>query len=816
MTEDTPATPRYVCVHGHFYQPPRENPWLEGIELQDSAYPYHDWNERITAECYWPNARSRILDDEGRIRLIANNYARTSFNIGPTLLKWMQDEAPEVYEAIIAADKESADRFGGHGSAMAQPYNHMIMPLANERDRRTQIIWGIRDFESRYGRRPIGMWLPETAVDVLTLDIMAEHGIEFTVLAPGQANRIKGRSSRNWTDVTGERIDPTRPYYVSLPSGRRINVFFYDGPIARAVAFENVLESGETFGKRLLGAFNEGRQWPQLVHIATDGETYGHHHRFGDMALAYALDYIEREGVAQLINYAQYLALYPPEWQAEIIENTSWSCVHGIERWRSNCGCNTGGNPGWNQEWRAPLREAFDWLRDKVSALYEQKAGELFRDPWQARDAYIDVILNREEASLAAFFKEQGSEALERSRWTEALELLELQRHALLMYTSCGWFFDEISGIEAMQTIQYAGRVIQLAQRALFGDHIEGQFLDLLSRAKSNIPEKGDGAAIYREAVLPAAVDLMKVAAHYAVSSLFEDYPQAARIYCYDIGQREYERQNEGHANFAVGSADVTSVITLESAAASFGVLHIGDHNITAGVRPLPGQADYSEMKTEALAAFREADLPETIRILDRHFGDLTYSLRTLFKDEQRKVLRSVLESTVAEAEANYRAIFTNHAPLMRYLQDIGVPMPAAFQAAAELVVNQNLRKVLDEAPINPVRLKECLDQAQQWSVKLDEQGLAFVAGATLRQIAVQFSERPDAIDLLRSLEESARAVLQLPFAVHRFEVQNRFWNVLQTRYPDYAKRDAKGEADAREWVELFRSVADSIKVRID
>jgi alpha-amylase/alpha-mannosidase (GH57 family) len=807
--------PRYICIHGHFYQPPRENPWLEAIEMQDSAYPYHDWNERITAECYGPNARSRILNEEGRIRQIANNYARISYNFGPTLLKWLEDEEPEVYARVISADKESAERFSGHGSAMAQPYNHMIMPLANRRDRYTQVRWGIADFKKRFGHDPVGIWLPEAAVDTATLDIVSELGIQYTVLAPSQASRIKGRTSLNWTDVSGEKIDPTRPYYVVLPSGRQISVFFYDGPISRAVAFENVLDSGEGFSNRLLGAFSDAREWPQMVHIATDGETYGHHHRFGDMALAYALDYIERQGEAKLTNYAEYLGRYPPEWQVEIAENTSWSCAHGVERWRSNCGDSTGGHPGWNQEWRAPLREAFDWLRDAVAPLYENRAVEVFKDPWQARDDYIRVILDRREENVAAFLSEQGTDKLDRSRWTTALELLELQRHALLMYTSCGWFFDDVSGIEATQTIQYAGRVIQLAQK-LFGDGIEAQFLEILGRAKSNIPEQGDGRSIYERAVLPAVVDLAKVGAHYAVSSLFEEYPEEARVYCYDVKQGEYQRHSEGQAQIAVGRAEVKSIITLEAEEECFGVLHFGDHNITAGVRPHGEDGAYEQMKSEAFASFREADLPETIRILDRHFGDLTYSLRTLFRDEQRKVVRSVVGATVGEAEATYRGIFEHHAPLMRYLMDIGVPMPRSFQAAAELVINVNLRHVLEAGPISEGRLSEILADASEWSITVDAEGLAFVAKETLERLAIDFEQHPDSVDSLRALEESARCVKLLPFTVDLAEAQNRFWNVIQERYPTYAKRDAKGEADAMTWVEHFRALGENLNVRVE
>ncbi|HZJ02136.1 MAG TPA: DUF3536 domain-containing protein, partial [Thermoleophilia bacterium] len=380
---------RYICVHGHFYQPPRENPWLEAIELQDSAYPYHDWNERITAECYETNGVARILNDAGKIESIVNNYARMSFNFGPTLLQWMEDRAPEAYAAVLEADRLSLERFGGHGSAMAQAYNHLIMPLANERDRRTQIIWGIRDFEDRFGRAPKGMWLPETAVDLPTLELLAEFAIDFTILAPRQAHRVRplGAGEDDWADVTGGEIDPTRAYRQQLPSGKQISLFFYDGPISQAIAFEGLLNRGDLLANRLLGAFNSERDWTQLVHIATDGETYGHHHRNGEMALAWALARIEKEDDVELANYGSYLEVNPPEYEVEIYEDSSWSCIHGVERWRADCGCNTGGHPGWTQAWRGPLRDALDWIRDEIAPHYEEQAGLLLKDPWAARNA---------------------------------------------------------------------------------------------------------------------------------------------------------------------------------------------------------------------------------------------------------------------------------------------------------------------------------------------------------------------------------------------------------------------------------------------
>ena len=427
---------RYICIHCHFYQPPRENPWLEQIELQDSAYPYHDWNERITAECYSPNTASRILDSERRIIDIVNNYTRISFNFGPTLLSWMAEHQPEVYQTIIESDKESQKRFSGHGSALAQIYNHLIMPLANQRDKRTQISWGIKDFEYRFNRKPEGMWLAETAVDLETLDILAEQGIKYTILAPQQANRVRKIGDKKWKNVVGGRVDPKNPYLLQLKSGRTINIFFYDGPIAHDIAFGELLKSGEGLANRMLGAFSNNQEQPEIVHIATDGETYGHHHRYGEMALAYCLYHIESKNLAKITIYGEYLEKYPPTQEVEIIENSSWSCIHGIERWRNDCGCNSGLHPGWHQKWRAPLRRAMDWLRDALIPIYQAEAVKYLKDPWQARDDYINVILDRTLQNVEKFFSVHALRELSKDEKVTVLRLLEMQRHSMLMYTS--------------------------------------------------------------------------------------------------------------------------------------------------------------------------------------------------------------------------------------------------------------------------------------------------------------------------------------------------------------------------------------------
>ncbi|MBI2860944.1 MAG: DUF3536 domain-containing protein [Chloroflexi bacterium] len=804
---------RYVCIHGHFYQPPRENAWLESIELQDSAYPYHDWNERITAECYATNAVSRILDGEKHITQIVNNYARISFNFGPTLLSWMEQYQPEVYQYILDADRQSQERFSGHGSALAQAYNHMIMPLANRRDKYTQVLWGIRDFESRFGRKPEGMWLPETAVDMESLDIMSGQGIKFTILAPHQAGRMRPSDDGEWEDVSGNRINTGRAYQVNLPSGLKIAVFFYDEVIARAVAFEGLLSSGESFAGRLAGAFSGEDDQPQLVHIATDGETYGHHHRFGDMALAYALDHIETNNLARITNYGEYLEKFPPEFEVEIVENTSWSCAHGIERWRSDCGCN-GGPAGWNQAWRAPLRQALDWLRDTVAPRYEDTARRYFKDPWAARDDYIQVVLDRSPESVQQFFSRHAAHELSPYEATTALRLLEFQRHAMLMYTSCGWFFEELSRIESVQVIQYAGRVNQLAGQ-LCGDETEDHFLDILGQARSNIPGIGTGRDIYEKFVRPAMVDLVKVTAHYAISSLFEDYGEETRVYCYNVTSRDYQTSVAGKSKLAVGWITITSTITGESADLSFGVLHFGDHNVNAGIREYRGEEAYQAMLDELTETFSRADFPEVIRQLDRHFGMSTYSIRHLFRDEQRDALDRILESALSDIETAYRQLYERYYPPMRFLADLGNPAPKAFHSAAELILNSDLRRALSADSIDAERVKALLNDAEIWKVDLDREGLGYVFQQNLTGMMTGFMSAPEDSDLIEVLIDAVALAPSIPIPVDLWALQNTYYKMLQGVCPEFQARAAKGDDAAGHWLERFEVLGQHMAMQV-
>lgn len=801
---------RFICIHGHFYQPPRENPWLEGVEIQDSAHPYHDWNERITAECYAPNSASRIVDGGGRILDIVNSYARISFNFGPTLLCWMERSSPEVYRAILEADRLSIAWRSGHGNALAQVYNHLIMPLASRRDKETQIRWGIRDFESRFGRFPEGMWLAETAVDGETLELLAEAGIRFTILAPHQAARCRPLTGGRWHDVGGGRIDPSRPYRCRLPSGRSIVIFFYDGPISRAVAFEKLLDRGETFAHRLLSGFAEHRQWPQLLSIATDGETYGHHHRHGDMALAYALNYLERNGLARLTNYGEFLDHSPPTHEVRIVEKSSWSCLHGIERWRGNCGCNSGSHGDWHQEWRAPLRAALDWLRDELAERYAAAAGQLLHDPWQARDDYIDVILDRSPGRLAPFLDLHAIRPLRDDERVTLLKLLEMQRHTLLMYTSCGWFFDELSGIETVQVIQYAGRAVQLAQE-LFANGIEHAFLARLAEARSNLPEQGDGARIYERFVRPAMIDLGKVGAHYAISSLFQEYGDETAIFSYRVRRQESRLVQAGTTRLAIGRAVVDSAVTTEEELITYCVLYFGGHALNGGVRSFRGDEAYRAMSGDIAATFEQSDFAAIIRLMDEHFGMHTYSLRDLFRDEQRRILRQVIAATLGEFEASYTRLYDNYRLLMGFVHETGMPVPYQFRTTAALALNLKLATAFAAAPLRRDEIEELLGEIGEWAVPLDAVDLEFQVRRRLEGIMAALREAPADERLLEEAGSSLATVARLPLEINFWKCQNDYLTIARTAGRAIVARAAAGDPAASRWLAVFRTIGDQL-----
>ncbi|RAU82696.1 DUF3536 domain-containing protein [Pontibacter arcticus] len=805
---------RYICIHGHFYQPPRENPWLNEIELQESAHPYHDWNERITEECYSRNAASRILGPKGEIADLLNNYARISFNFGPTLLSWMERKAPETYAGILQADQESMKRFSGHGAALAQVYNHIIMPLANARDKQTQVLWGIYDFQKRFNRKPEGMWLAETAVDTPTLEVLAANGIAFTILSPYQARGFRRIGERQWFDATGAHIDPRQPYRCNLPSGNSIVLFFYDGPASQGVAFERLLNSGEGFANRLAGNFTPYTSEPQLMHIATDGESYGHHHRFGEMALTYALHHIEREKLARLTIYGEYLAMFPPVYEAQIIENSSWSCAHGVERWRSDCGCHTGGKEGWNQRWRAPLREAYDWLRDQLIPLYEREMSALgITDPWLVRDAYISVIMDRSEANVQAFIKHHTSGNLSKTEQTKFLQLLEMQYHTLLMYTSCGWFFDEVTGIETVQDLLYAARALQLAE-SISGQQLEVDFLQILQKAKSNIPEEADAAQTYRLKVKPMMIDLLRVGAHFGITSLFTDDPEELKLQSFKPTLEKYELRTAGKQKMAIGHATIKSLVTWEELTVTFGMLHLGDHQLFGGVREFISEEAYEALSVELTTAFDRGNINEVIMLLDKHFESHNYSFWHLFKDDQRKILDEVLARAMHNVENSFQQIYENNYPLMAAMKTLSIKLPRPLHLTLSYITNLKLQRELAAKKPSILKLNRILDEVNRMDVKLITKMHNYEATRLIDRLMLQLSEKPDSITQMNLLTELLPLLARLKLKPDIWHAQNLAFRLKQSTYNQRNAARANWP-EAEVWCKKFEQLYESLQLKI-
>lgn len=716
----------YLTIHGHFYQPPRENPWLEEIELQQSASPFHDWNERINNECYNPNSFAKIVDSNNMILDIINNYGKMSFNYGPTLMSWLEVHAPYTYERIIRADVESAQEFSGHGNAMAQVYNHIIMPLANKRDKITQVVWGIEDFKYRYGRMPEGMWLAETAVNDETLEVLADNGIKFTVLSPFQAKGFRKFGEKNYVDVSWGSIDPARPYryFIKNNPEKYVDLFFYDGAISKSVAFDELLRDGNKFFNRLKDGVSTLRDYTQLVNIATDGESYGHHTKFGDMALAYVLRIKAQGNDFRITNYGEFLEKFPPQYEVDIIQDSSWSCCHGVGRWKEDCGCSTGAQAGWNQKWRKPLRNALDYLRDELSIIFETEGAKYFVNPWDARNKYIQVILDRNEKNLKKYLKEVLLPDKQECK-VEALKLLEIQRQAMLMYTSCGWFFAEISGIETTQIMKYAARAMQLASDFCEKD-IESEFLNILAQAKSNIAEFGTGKDVYEKFVKPSIITMKQIATLWAVDSLYSEFDDETNIYCYKIKQHNYRKIDKGPTHLIVARLEVQSNITLEKSDFMLVLVQFSSGDFHCSIKEFSDAAKYQALQRDLIKTYVQYPLTEIIRMIDENFGKEYYTLKDVFIERRRKILRDSLKDKLDKFSLLYRQVYEEGRSSIFNLQSLGLKVPNEFKIAAQYILSQEFNEIIkpyeeyiDEDTIQ--NAIEILNEAEILGVEVDK-----------------------------------------------------------------------------------------------
>jgi alpha-amylase/alpha-mannosidase (GH57 family) len=768
---------KYICIHGHFYQPPRENAWVEEIEIQDSAAPYHDWNERITHECYGPNGVARILNEENKIVDIVSNYARMSFNFGPTLLSWLELKAPKTYQYIIAADQESMIHFSGHGSAMAQVYNHIIMPLANRRDKETQVKWGIHDFEQRFNRLPEGMWLAETAVDTETLEVLAENNIKFTVLAPYQAKKYRKQGESKW--ING--IDTKKAYRCNLPSGKYIHLFFYDGPHSQGIAFNGYLNNGKHFAESLISAFDD-REDSQLVHVATDGESYGHHHENGEMALAYCMRRIEENDDIKLTNYSQFLELEGADHEVEINEETSWSCAHGIERWRSNCGCHTGGQEGWNQEWRVGLRNALDDLRDRLAELFENEIGQLHHDPWQLRNAYSEIFFKRTEPSIKKFFADHFTTPQADNDIVKIIRLLEMQKQSLYMFTSCGWFFNDVSGLETTQILQYANRAIQLAEETCEIE-LEQGFKVQLAEAKSNIEEYGTARDSYERWVAPKRLSLTQVGMHYAVSALFDDDEKSITVLNYECQSELLERQKAGTLILVSGITHVRSKVTLSYKRFSFAVVYMGNHHLVGGTSNNIDDGWFEQVSNQLQENFDQANLAGIIDIIKENFTDKTFSFFQLFKDQQLKLLNFIIADKVESAVAAYESIYDSSYSLLNLMKTNKLSVPGLLENNLKIVFRYKLEEIFEGNGelVQIPRLKRYASEVAKWNADIKVERISYLAAKKITHLVDHYDEYSDKIGLLDNLLQTLELLSSIQVEPDIEELQEFVFRMLDS-----------------------------------
>lgn len=791
-----------ICIHGHFYQPPRENAWLEEVERQDSAYPYHDWNAKITAECYAPNAAARIVDKESRIIDIINNYSLMSFNFAPTLLSWLKKNDKEVYNSIIEADAKSQTFFSGHGSAIAQCYNHMIMPLANTKDKKTQILWGLKDFEYHFKRKSEGMWLPETAVDDETLDIMSENNIKFVILSPFQAKQTKPINKKEWKDVTGGKIDPRLPYLYRLPSGRTIVIFFYDGKISQEIAYSNLLSSGDILANRLIDSLSNAEG---IGNIAVDGETFGHHKHFGDMALAYCFQVIKNNPQAEITIYGAFLEKFLPKNEVQIYQNSAWSCAHGVGRWSRDCGCCVEHKNGLNQQWREHLRKAMDYLRDELINIYQNQMVSYTKDPWHIRDLYIEIILNRSESNIDHFFEKYFEKKLNIEEKTIILKLLEIQRHAMLMYTSCGWFFDDISGIETLQILTYAARAIQLTKE-ICQISLEEKYLSILEKAKSFYDQTKNGKYIYQNFVKPKILDLTDVSIDYIISTLFEKTPSHCNVFSYSITTSLQEVVAAEKMRLSFGKAEVFSHITLDRKEVYFIALHYFSHNIRIGITEKLTDDSFLEISKKVKSSFLERDLEKVKNQIEAIFTFHHYNFWNLFIEDQRKILKNILLSAMSNITLSIHNVHQLHYPLIKDMKDRMIPIPQPIVKSLDLILNVRLTELLKNSDIDLSSLEDVVSKILYWSFQIDMKTVTHLATKKLELFMERFAKELN-VDLLKDTLKLFEILSSLSLTWSLWKVQNIYFFI------DRSDKILQ-KADPT-WMDLFNKLGELIKVKL-
>lgn len=743
--------PLYFAIHGHFYQPPRENPWTGEIENQPSAAPFHDWNDRIAAQCYSPNAASRILSGSGRIQDIVNNYEYMSFNMGPTLMGWIRTHLPDTYRRIQEADAKTLKRLG-HGNAIAQVYNHIIMPLASPEDRITQIRWGIRDFETHFGRKPEAMWLAETAINMDVVVDLIREGIRFTILSPTQAECFRPLDVKNaeWKGCENTDIDTTRPYriYPVDADGKKIcdgylDVFFYNPWLSSAVGFEHLLRDANVFGKRIQDGFDPNRDEPQLVSIGTDGESYGHHEPFGDMCAAWLFQHYASEHNMVPVNFGWFLEKFPPKYEVRLknvhSEGCAWSCAHGVGRWYRDCGCSTGGGADWNQKWRTPLRDAMNFLKKFADDVFVREMEKISAvSPWDARNLYIDALIKPEEKERKEKFLDKIlKDPKDKKARTTAIRLLEVEKFCMFSFTSCGWFFNDIEGLEPVQNMRYAERALELLRPFLPINHpLRDQFLSILGRATSN-EHRWSGTEVFVRYAMPDMPVAFKLLAERAVVlhlglEKFEEKSQLdSRLTASVVCSRKFE--TIVHASFDdadIGETTEATILALNDTMGRVTAVVFG------GVRP---------EEVSFIPNFNA-----TVKDLQMQFPTAyIVRMRNLMSDSLRHINQLLTNSRLEKVTQAFDGFAIQHGLSIDSLADQDHTLTDTMRKALSLEINAKIHemalrylKAHDETLLNEVH--ELVDEAKSLNTNFSFGGTGRMFHKKLSELIAAASEKND------------------------------------------------------------------------
>ncbi len=808
---------KFLIIHAHFYQPPRENPWLGIIERQEGASPFQNWNERITAECYKANTLSRTLDGKGRILSIVNNFKYLSFNVGPTLLNWLQECHPATYDAIVAADFESRTLNSGHGNAIAQVYNHVIMPLASKREQEIQIICGKRDFRRHYGREAESIWLAEAAINETTVELLIEHGTKFVILSPFQAYRIKKIGDDHWLDVSDGSIDSSMPYRIFSDNGH-LDVFFYNKPVSTAVAFEHLLRDADRFAKKLSSALGK-KDGARLMNICTDGESYGHHEAFGDMCLSAFFSGIAEKHGFRITNYGNYIEQFPPFMQVELKpgkngEGTSWSCSHGVDRWQKDCGCSSGGNPGWNQRWREPLRKGLIKLKEELDNIYEEGVKDFFSDPWGPLVDFIEIRKNRSNRDADAFLSRYINKNLDDGEREHLLRLLESQLNSHLMFTSCAWFFDDISGIEAIQNLKYAARAVELSGRT----ELITILLDKLAEAKSNIGED-TGKNLYLKIIAPMMRTYDLVANQAIMESVLLE-KESGRYFFYDVCVKDKERfDNYG---LTLGRLELLdSFLGIRKEYLFFCV-----QNDEFFLQTWLGKDLSWEVRSRILEKLKHRDKNPsslTAQEIGKEFGLRCYGLSDLLEYDRKEILAKAMVKDFGGLKERTLAYFNKNEKLIGQMIRFGLDLPSEVRLTVSFAIHHKLKFEMEclKGETNPEKFEkvmELISFSRKLKIPIDTDSEKKDILETLLGKFRKLFKDPD-LNLLIEIRNITGIISTIGFKIDLAPVQNILFEYFEGPFQEFATnlKDKERDMPAYHFAgELLKLAEDCFGINVD